>query len=455
MNRALRVFVMLSGGVDSSVAAARLVDSGYDVEGIYMRNWSFDRLSPKSADLFRRGCSTHQDEAYAQSVALHLHIPFRSVSFEQYYWDLVIEPFFYGTAKGYTPNPDVWCNQYVKYGVFLDWALAQGADYVASGHYARLRREIPNSKIQITNKFQTLNSKQTLNTMFKTLNLKLASSLESRTSSLELLRGIDPAKDQSYFLARVPKEKLARALFPIGHLTKSQVRAEAFARGLPTATKKDSQGICFVGKVPIKEFLKERFKDKKGDVVLKDKTVVGQHDGAWLYTIGERLGVDQITNNKSQITKWGTDKPPLYIVGKDVKRNILVIGEDDGSEPLYKKELTACDWNFFKTPQENEVYEIEIRYHQTPKSAGQILGVRNLKFEIRNTLKIKNFLPAKATCPPMPCYGRRGLALRAGKLKIALHDPVRAVTPGQTVVISKGDRIIGAGIITDDKRISN
>ncbi|NCO43913.1 tRNA 2-thiouridine(34) synthase MnmA [Candidatus Berkelbacteria bacterium] len=416
MTQPLRVFVMLSGGVDSSVAAARLVDSGYSVEGIFMRNWSEKRLSDTTAQLLRASCNNNEDVAYAHATAQFLKIPFREVNFEKEYWEHVIEPFFDGIAKGYTPNPDVWCNQYVKYGVFLEWALAQGADLVASGHYARIGRGIKNYELSIKEK--------NYNTYF----------LLHNTADVSLLRGIDSAKDQSYFLAHVPKEKLARALFPIGHLAKSQVRAEAFARGLPTATKKDSQGICFVGKIPLKEFLKERFTQKMGDVVLKDGTVIGKHMGAYFYTIGERIGL----NYESSIMNYGdkekthntyfmihntvykgSDRQALYVTAKDIKGNILVVGEDDGSYPLWQKEFIADNWNFFESPQEKEVYDVEIRYHQIPRSRGKIIKIPKLKIE--------NY-----------------------KLQITLQEPVRAVTPGQTVVVSKGDKIIGSGIITDD-----
>lgn len=432
-----KVFVMLSGGVDSSVAAARLVDAGYAVTGVFMRNWSVDRLSKLVATELAHNCSSAQDEAYAKATAEFLGIPFRVVNFEQEYWDKVIEPFFAGIGRGETPNPDIWCNQFVKFGVFLDWALQNGADLVATGHYARLRRrKFENSRIDNLEELSTINSKLSI------------------AGDISLLRGVDPSKDQSYFLAHVPVEKLKYTLFPVGHLYKSQVRAEALARNLPTATRKDSQGICFIGKIPFKEFLKERFHTRVGDVVLENGEKIGEHDGVWFYTIGERLGFrpiqsSKIKNQPARQSKlgvvggnynskfkniFGDSKVPLYIVGKDVNKNILIVGLDNGQEPLWKKEFVADNWNWFTLPStlrykplgpgsnesavqrheksiKNQLYDIEIRYHQTPKSKGRIFLIHNSTFLIR------------------------------------LEEPVRAVTRGQTVVLSKSDRIIGAGTI--------
>ena len=434
-NCKLKIFVMLSGGVDSSVAAARLVDAGFNVEGIYMQNWSRDNISNPKVKEMLRSCSRDEDIVYAKATADYLKIPFQVVNFEKEYWEKVINPFFDGIAKGWMPNPDIWCNQFIKYGVFLDWALANGADIVASGHYARLQQE--------NSKFEARNSKQIQNknvknlkrfNKFENLNFNIVSNLDIRNSDFHLLRGVDESKDQSYFLSQVPKEKLRYALFPIGHLYKTQVREEALARGLPTATKRDSQGICFVGKVPIKEFLKEKFKEKKGDVILADGIKIGEHDGVWFYTIGQRFGVDQISNLKSQISKWGTDKPPLYIIDKEIKRNLLVVGPDDGSYPLWKKEFEADNWNWFEKSCEKEIYDIEIRYHQQPKSKGKILETRNTKSELRNNTEIQNSKSKK-------------FRVSSFEFRVFLQEPVRAVTPGQSVVISKGEVIVGAGII--------
>ena len=425
----MKVFIMLSGGVDSSVAAARLVDAGYDVEGVYMQNWSQDNISNFKVREMLKNCNFDEDKVYAKATADYLAIPFKVVNFEREYWDKIIEPFFAGIAKGGMPNPDIWCNRFIKYGVFLEWALANGADFVASGHYARLRREIPNHKFQITDKYQIQKSKDINKS--KILNLKSA--------NVNLLRGVDESKDQSYFLSQVPKGKLQYALFPIGHMYKSQVRDEALVRGLPTATRRDSQGICFIGKVPIKQFLKEKFKEKVGEVQFRDGTKIGQHDGVFYYTIGQRISATEIQKSKNNLQKqitlsnlYSDMRQPLYIVGKDIKKNILYADYDEGKPPLWQKKFSATDWNWFENPEENKIYDVEIRYHQQPKSSGKISEIRNPKSEIRNKSNIQN---------------SKILKIENCELKITLQEPVRAVTPEQTVVLSIGETIIGAGKI--------
>lgn len=369
------VFVMLSGGVDSSVVAARLVDAGYNVTGVFMKNWSYDRLSQKLAQKLIDICPTEEDAQSAKATADFLGIPFKVVNFEQEYWDNVVEPFFKQYGEGLTPNPDIWCNQFIKFGVFLDWALKNGADLVASGHYAQVKHT---------------------------------------KNGVEFYRGVDPAKDQSYFLSYVNPDRLKYALFPIGHLYKSQVRAEAISRGLPAAKRKDSQGICFIGKIPIKEFLKERLSNKEGDVVLKDGTVIGRHEGAWFYTIGQRhIGFKQI---KAPVL--GSDPRPLYVVSKDVRKNLVVVDYDQPqaeNNSLYTNDFAINSIHWYGPKVLNNL-EFEVRYHQKPRSVGKL----NLTSETTGV--------------------------------VHLDQPVRAVTNGQTVVFSKGNKIIGAGII-DAKKV--
>jgi tRNA-specific 2-thiouridylase len=370
---------MLSGGVDSSVVAARLIDAGYNVTGVFMKNWSYDRLSRPVAEMLADTCPTQEDALSAQKAAQHLGIPYKVVNFEREYWDMVVEPFFKQYEAGLTPNPDVWCNQYVKFGAFLDWALKNGADLVASGHYARLKR-----KTKSKNKEKIINSK------------------------IELQRGVDPAKDQSYFLAHVKPEKLKYALFPIGHLYKNQVRAEAIARGLPNATRKDSQGICFIGKIPIREFLKERLKEKEGNVILPDGTIIGHHIGAWFYTIGQR----HIDFKLIKSPAVGVDPQPLYVVSKDVKKNTVTVDYDQPNSlnnNLWQDTFLVGSLHWYDLPETNSL-DIEIRYHQKPRSRGQIFMNKN-------------------------------------EAKVKLEKPVRAVTPGQTIVFSHKEKVLGAGII--------
>lgn len=418
------VFMMLSGGVDSAVATARLIDAGYNVTGVFMKNWSYDRLSQPVAEKLAETCPTEEDALSAQEVAEHLGIPFKVVNFEKEYWENVVEPFFKQYAEGLTPNPDVWCNQYVKYGVFLDWSLANGADFVASGHYARIKRQNSNIEYRIPKSHSTiplaLLELRSIKKVSRDKQIKNSNNKNNKYTisdfgfgawnlqTVSLLRGVDPAKDQSYFLAHVQPDRLKYALFPIGHLYKSQVRAEAIARGLPNASRKDSQGICFIGKIPIKEFLKERLPEKEGNVVLPDKTVIGQHKGAWFYTIGQR----HIDFKQTKVPVLGTDPLPLYVVSKNVQENIVVVDYDRENKLdslLWQNELKIHSLHWYTQPILNNL-DIEIRYHQKPRSQGSIY-------------------------------------IKGDSISVKLDQPVRAVTSGQTIVFSQGDLIVAAGII--------
>ena len=245
----------MSGGVDSSVTAALLKKQGYNVVGVFMKNWS--------EDFGNYGCTWVEDSEDARKVAQVLGVPFYVWNFEKEYREKVVEYFLREYQDNRTPNPDVMCNSEIKFKVFLEKAMKLGADFVATGHYARIQK----SKV----KGQNFKSKV--------------------KSTLSLLKGIDPAKDQSYFLYTLQQEQLAKILFPLGEYKKSEIRALARKFKLPTAEKKDSQGICFIGKINVTEFLRAHVKAKAGEVVLADGKVVGQHTGLPFYTIGQREGL--------------------------------------------------------------------------------------------------------------------------------------------------------------------
>lgn len=275
-----RVAVAMSGGVDSSVAAALVKQQGYEVVGVFMKNFSPEGWT----GVLNPDCPWQQDQADAQAVCRRLDIPFRSVNFEREYRRSVIDYFFAEYRAGRTPNPDVRCNRAIKFGLFWEYAKTLGCTLMATGHYAR-------------------------------------------TSGGRLYRGVDSRKDQSYFLYAMTASQLARTLFPIGRYTKPQVRAMAWRCKLPTAGKKDSQGICFVGRVKLREFLQQRIRPRRGVVSRVDGTPIGQHPGVWYYTIGQRQGLGL------------GGGPPYYVAGKNVRSNTLTVAPERTHPALYRRRV--------------------------------------------------------------------------------------------------------------------
>lgn len=272
-----RVFVGLSGGVDSAVSAALLKEQGYDVTGVFIKVWQPDFLE----------CTWREERRDAMRVAARLDIPFLFFDFEEEYKKGVADYMIEEYARGRTPNPDVMCNREVKFGAFWRKAKEMGADYIATGHYAQIVKLSPES---------------------------------AKVSPLQLAEGKDADKDQSYFLWTLTSEDLEHVLFPIGHLEKSEVRKLAHKFNIPVATKKDSQGICFLGHVDLEDFLKHYIDIKPGDVLDTNGVAIGTHNGALLYTLGERHGFE--------INKKLPDSKPYYVVGKDVESNTLTVSSD-------------------------------------------------------------------------------------------------------------------------------
>jgi tRNA-specific 2-thiouridylase len=307
MNKGKKVFVGMSGGVDSSVSAALLVEQGYDVTGVFIKVWQPDFIE----------CTWKEDRLDAMRVASQLGIPFVTLDLEKEYKQGVIDYMIEEYRVGRTPNPDVMCNREVKFGAFWKWAKAAGGDYIATGHYATVK-EIGNA------------------------------------NTFSLMKSKDENKDQTYFLWMLTKDDLEHVLFPIGHMEKDDVRKEAEKRGLYTSNKKDSQGLCFVGTIDVKTLLKEYIKEEKGDTINEKGEVIGSHDGVMFYTIGERHGFT--------VTTKGTDDAPYYVIGKDFEKNILVVShnkpntEDGRSIQLEKVSFVN------EQPQEGKVYEARGRY---------------------------------------------------------------------------------------------
>ncbi len=327
------VFVGLSGGVDSAVSAALLQKQGYEVVGVFIKTWHPEFLA----------CNEEEERMDAMRVGAYLDIPFLTFDFEDVYKKEVADYMIREYKEGRTPNPDVMCNKEVKFGAFLKKALSMGADYVATGHYAQnVAEKVADVQRQ---KFPDVGR---LQQHFPT----------------SLLKGIDPSKDQSYFLWTLGQKQLKKIIFPIGNLKKTEVRKLARKFNLPVAEKKDSQGICFLGAVDLKEFLKHYMKTKKGKVVLApseagdDKGAeIGYHDGVVFHTLGERHGFT--------ITKKSPKDGPYYIIGKDVKKNILFVSQvpDVQRRGIFDVgRLEQTNW-ISEIPKENKAYTAQIRYH--------------------------------------------------------------------------------------------
>jgi tRNA-specific 2-thiouridylase len=345
-----KVYVGMSGGVDSSVTAALLLQQGYGVTGVYMKNWS--------QDLPGFDCPWKEDYQDAKRVAVHLGIPFRLYDFETQYRQKVVDYMVAEYIAGRTPNPDVMCNQEIKFKLFLETALEDGADAIATGHYARIEDG-------------------------------------------KLLTGLDGNKDQSYFLYRVTEDALRHSLMPIGDYEKPEVRKLAHEFGLSTADKKDSQGICFVGKVGIKDFLLHELGEQLiGDIIDQHGKTIGEHDGALFYTIGQRHGLS---------VGGGL---PYYVIGKDMAKNEIYVTTDLQDEKLWtnRLRLTSLHW-INEEPKLSVQYHVRTRYRAPLVAALQVTKSSEAVWEL------------------------------------ALDEDIRAVTPGQSAVIYDGPQVLGGGII--------
>ncbi|MFH1566095.1 MAG: tRNA 2-thiouridine(34) synthase MnmA [bacterium] len=351
-NKGKKVALALSGGVDSAVSAAILKEQGYDVTCVYMVCWEEESL----------GCASDKNRVDAAKVAGHLNLPILVWDFTKEYKEKVIDYFYTEYEAGRTPNPDVMCNKEIKFGIFFDKAINDlKVDFVATGHYARISKD-------------------------------------KGLSEYKLLCGKDPLKDQSYFLYLLTSDILSKTLFPIGDYTKVQVRKLAKKLDLPVWSKPDSQGICFVGKVDIKEFLNERIKSKKGKVLDVDGNVIGEHTGSWFYTPGQRRGFNIFGFKKETPS-------PLYVISKDVNKNTITVGSRDKA---------------FCTE-----FKVKILTNPIQKKEG-------LKVRIRH---LGEFYPIKS------------IEGQGDILTITLNKKAFGIASGQSAVFYCKDEVLGGGVI--------
>ncbi|MBP5512852.1 tRNA-specific 2-thiouridylase [Candidatus Saccharibacteria bacterium] len=337
-----KVFVGMSGGVDSSMSAALLVEQGYDVTGVYMKNWSRDLPGMK--------CPWAEDLADAKRVAVKLGIPFEVWDFEDAYREKVVEYMLSEFKKGNTPNPDVMCNQEIKFKLFFEKAIESGADFIATGHYARTG---------LSSRLGDFRSAAARGLARE----PRGDGSERRDPEWDdksvLLRATDGNKDQTYFLYRISDEALSHTLFPIGDMLKPDVKKLAKEKGLHNAYKKESMGVCFVGEVGMKDFLKEYIEVEPGEIrEIETEKVLGYHEGAIFYTIGQRHGL-YISGNKGEVN----DGMPYYVVKKDLNKNIVYVSKNLNHAEIWKKELHLKD--IFLRSDAPEKVQVRLR-HRAP-----------------------------------------------------------------------------------------
>ncbi|MEX0940575.1 MAG: tRNA 2-thiouridine(34) synthase MnmA [Candidatus Babeliales bacterium] len=351
----MKIAVLVSGGVDSSVALKLLKDQGHDVTAFYLKIWLEDELS------FLGNCPWEEDLSYAQAVCEQLDVPLHVISLQKEYWDRIVSYTIAEVKAGRTPNPDVLCNQRIKFGAFLD-KIDASFDKVATGHYA-----------QVTEKNGIAN----------------------------LYQAPDPIKDQTYFLSHLSQAQLKRVLFPIGHLDKAEVRRLAEQFDLPTKSRKDSQGICFLGKISFREFLKYNLGEKSGDLIeVETNKKMGTHNGFWFYTIGQRQGL-------------GLAGGPWYVSAKDIDANIVYISRnyyaDDKKRDNF--DVSGCNWLNGNAPQKTEL-SVKMRH-------GKHM---------------------------VPCIIE---FINANKLRVQLKERDQGIAPGQFAVFYDGNHCLGSGVITE------
>ena len=355
-----KVVVGVSGGVDSSVAALLLKNEGYDVVGIFMKNWD-----EKDENGF---CTAEEDYKDAIKVCNQIGIPYYSVNFEKEYYDRVFSYFLDEYKRGRTPNPDIMCNKEIKFKAFLDFAFDLGADFIATGHYARIKR--------------------------------------NDDGSVLMLRGVDKNKDQTYFLSQLSQDQIKDVIFPVGDLTKKEVREIAAENNLATANKKDSTGICFIGERNFNEFLEHFLPSKDGDIITVDGEKIGRHHGLMFHTIGQRKGLGIGGRGEGKGEAW-------FVCGKNLEKNELIVCQGENNEHLFSDRLLASG---FSTPLSKKL----------PKEFDCTAKFRYRQKDINVHVRFLTDTEVEIT-----------------------YDHVKAVTPGQQAVLYDGEICLGSAVIDD------
>lgn len=399
-----KVAVGLSGGVDSAVSAYLLKMEGYEVTGVYLTCWD---EGPH--------CRAREDRADALKVALHLGIPFKTLDFQKEYKERVIDRFYKDYERGLTPNPDIWCNSEIKFGLFYQWAMDNGYDFVATGHYAAIKPSLSTclatgssdspaeSDYLHTHRFGPADSGDQAQNDCVSWQQADAPGLNG-AGKPGLYIPKDNKKDQTYFLYRLKKEQLEHILFPLADMLKTEVRETARKAELPVAEKKDSVGICFIGDIDVQEFLRRRLKEVPGEVVDSEGRVIGRHKGVWFYTIGQRGGFEFTPEYQR---KFGGEVPPFYVSGKDATTNRLIAGY--GAETL-KQTFKVGDIHWINQEKAEGWGEVRIRH------TGRLVNAE--------------------------------LKRADGMVEVVMENADRGIAPGQsTVFYSKEGEVLGGGVI--------
>ena len=390
-----RVLVALSGGIDSAVSAYKLIKEGYEVEAAFMKNWSSTR------GLKYDECPWLTDRQDALRVAAFLKIPLHTIDFEKEYSATVMNYFFKEYKAGRTPNPDVMCNKEIKFKLLYDWAMKEKFDYLATGHYARIIRHPAETKSRIDTQSGSGTGTRVAQRKSKT-----------GESEFVLQRSVDEFKDQTYFIYNIKTNQLPHILFPIGGMKKISVRTLAKKLKLPNADKKESMGLCFVGKIRLKDFLEQKLKAKRGSIIDTKGNVLGKHEGLHYYTLGQRQGIN--------IGSGG----PWYVAKKRLVDNTLVVTNNPKDKLLQIKELEIHSVNWVTPP-------------NLPLSKGGI----KLQARYRHQGSLEN-----VTLSPVSISSSRGRPV-SGLYKIVFSKPQSAVASGQSLVLYDKDICVGGGVI--------